>query len=62
MCVKQSLTNTERCQIKCDAGYDHVVRVNNFEECGPSTNWLWTHSLLNRDILPCGRKFEQICE
>jgi len=35
---------TQTCSVKCNDGYDHVAfHVNEFEQCGPDTNWKWSH-------------------
>jgi len=53
ICHSHKQTNTERCQVKCNKGYEHIARPNAFEECGPSTNWRWNHEIQGRPILDC---------
>lgn len=53
VCLAVRRTNTERCSVKCNPGFEHIVRTNEYEECGPSTNWLWSHELQGSEILPC---------
>ncbi|ELU02590.1 hypothetical protein CAPTEDRAFT_150772, partial [Capitella teleta] len=52
-CVQELSTNTARCQVKCNAGYEHIGTAPGFNEmCGQSTNWTWT-STLNEDEFYC---------
>ena len=45
VCSLQRNTNTQRCQVKCDNGYEHALRPNLYEECGPTTDWIWSFVL-----------------
>ena len=57
VCVGQPRTNTQRCQVKCNSGYEHVLEPSYYEECGPTSNWQWSHTLRDVPIMPCERKF-----
>ena len=46
-------TNTRRCQVRCNLGYEHLEDTNMFEICGPDTNWLWSYQIDQRDIPSC---------
>ena len=46
-------TNTKRCQVKCNHGFDHMNSPNLFELCGPNTNWRWSFKVDNRDVPGC---------
>ena len=59
VCTLIPVTNTQRCQLKCNQGYDFLERPNVFEECGPNSNWEWSYQVASRDIPPCvGKKIK----
>ena len=53
VCSHTIKTNTKRCQVKCNYGYEHPDRRNLYELCGPDSNWRWTHETNNTGIIPC---------
>lgn len=57
VCLAVTKTSTERCEVKCNPGFEHLVRTNEFEECGPSTNWLWSHETDQTPLMPCVASF-----
>ena len=57
VCVAEVTTNTERCEVKCNPGYEHSLRNNEFEECGPSTNWRWSYEVSETPLLDCVGKW-----
>lgn len=59
VCLTQQATSTIRCEVQCDAGYEHIQPPMAYEECGPSTNWTWSFQLSNRHIMPCVGKLIQ---
>jgi hypothetical protein len=50
--------NTERCQVKCNPGYEHPFGVNLFEECGPNTDWSWSQDINDEPIFGCVGEFK----
>ena len=58
VCLMQTATNTERCSVKCNAGYQHILRPNMFEECGPSTNFRWSTEVNMTPVLGCIGKYK----
>ncbi|ELT94386.1 hypothetical protein CAPTEDRAFT_203071, partial [Capitella teleta] len=59
VCVQEASTNTARCQVKCNPGFEHPLQPNVFEECGPNTGWVWTTELADGPLLGCiGALFE----
>ncbi|XP_013394336.1 sushi, von Willebrand factor type A, EGF and pentraxin domain-containing protein 1 isoform X2 [Lingula anatina] len=57
VCHHDRVTNTKRCEVKCNPGFEHIDRTNAFEECGSSTNWLWSHEANEEEIPPCVEQF-----
>lgn len=54
VCSQQYLTNTERCRVRCNDGFEHVQEPNYYEECGPSTNWMWSHTIrVGSSLIAC---------
>ena len=53
VCVGEASTNTERCKVQCNPDFEHAIRPNEYEECGPATNWHWSHEVEDKPILPC---------
>ena len=53
VCLMRPDTSTERCSVKCNAGYQHILRPNLYEECGPSTNFRWTTEANMTPVLGC---------
>ena len=45
--------NSQQCSVKCNPGYDFPSRINNFEMCGPTTGFLWSHEEREEPIEPC---------
>ena len=49
--------NSQQCSVKCNPGYDFPSRINNYEMCGPTTGFLWSHEEREEPIEPCIGKF-----
>ncbi len=51
--------NAQHCDVKCNPGYEMALRVNNYETCGPTTNYIWSYKLQDAASLisPCVRKY-----
>ena len=63
VCMLQQGTNTKRCRLMCDDGYEHLIRPNPYEECGPNTGWSWSIELTGRkmkdDSFACRSRFSK---
>ncbi|XP_013402131.1 signal peptide, CUB and EGF-like domain-containing protein 1 [Lingula anatina] len=57
VCHHKNDTNTDRCQVKCNDGFEHPVRSNQFEECGPATNFKWSYEINNIPIPACVEQY-----
>ncbi|ELU09690.1 hypothetical protein CAPTEDRAFT_208345 [Capitella teleta] len=53
VCVQEASTNTTRCRVKCNPGFEHLLQPNVFEECGPFTGWVWTTELVGEPLSGC---------
>ena len=53
VCSHIFVTNTRRCQVKCNYGFEHPGDPNMFEICGPDTNWQWSYEVANEEIPAC---------
>lgn len=60
VCV-MAATNTERCAVRCNPGHQHILRPNLYEECGPSTNFIWTTDTTGSPILGCMGEYTVSC-
>ena len=60
VCVAEKRVSTERCSVKCNHGYQHIIRPNQFEECGPSTNFRWSTEANMTPILGCMGEFPRM--
>ncbi len=49
--------NSQQCAVKCNAGYEFPARINNYESCGPTTGYHWTHEERGDVIEPCIGKY-----
>ncbi len=41
------------CDVECDVGYDQPTETNEYEECGPQSNWMWTFQERKEHVMPC---------
>ncbi|XP_013396521.1 sushi, von Willebrand factor type A, EGF and pentraxin domain-containing protein 1 isoform X2 [Lingula anatina] len=57
VCHHEFLTNTDRCQVKCNKGFEYVERTNAFEVCGPATNWQWSYEINKTPVTGCVEQF-----
>ncbi|ELU06031.1 hypothetical protein CAPTEDRAFT_219902 [Capitella teleta] len=48
ICSEYEEYNSNKCKINCNAGYFFVSGVNNYVSCGPSTQYEWSHQLVNK--------------
>ncbi len=53
VCLAQRNISTARCEVKCNWGYDHLTKPNDFEQCGPSTNWTWSYINSGTSVPEC---------
>lgn len=53
VCLAHRNINTERCQVKCNPGFDHLLNSNMFEMCGPDTLWQWSTTFNNYRPVAC---------
>ncbi|ELU02210.1 hypothetical protein CAPTEDRAFT_212422 [Capitella teleta] len=44
--------NSQQCSVRCNPGYEFPSRVNNYESCGPSTGYKWSHEVNRTGIFP----------
>ena len=49
--------NSQQCAVRCNAGYEFPSRVNNYESCGPTTGYKWSHEERGDTIEPCIEEF-----
>ena len=57
MCHWYREENSQQCSVKCNPGYDFPSRINNYEMCGPTTGFMWSHEEREEPIEPCIGKF-----
>ena len=41
--------NSQQCGVRCNKGYEFPSRVNNYETCGPTTGYVWSFQLENKN-------------
>ena len=58
VCHWHKKQNSQECGVRCNKGYEFPSRVNNYETCGPLTDYEWTFRKGNPDatIVACIRK------
>ncbi|XP_013393808.1 sushi, von Willebrand factor type A, EGF and pentraxin domain-containing protein 1 [Lingula anatina] len=49
--------NSQQCSVRCNPGYEFPARVNNYETCGSTTGFIWSHEEREEVIEPCIEEF-----
>jgi len=47
VCYWNEYENSQYCSVRCNPGYEHATGANDYETCGPSTQWQWSHWMKN---------------
>ncbi|XP_013391007.1 sushi, von Willebrand factor type A, EGF and pentraxin domain-containing protein 1 [Lingula anatina] len=47
--------NSQQCSVKCNPGFEFPSRTNDYETCGPMTDYVWTYQRenINSTLDPC---------
>jgi hypothetical protein len=43
--------NSQQCTARCNNGYEFPSRTNNYESCGPTTGFTWSHQQIEKDAI-----------
>ncbi|XP_013396516.1 sushi, von Willebrand factor type A, EGF and pentraxin domain-containing protein 1 isoform X1 [Lingula anatina] len=51
--------NSQQCSVKCNKDYEFPSRINDYESCGPSTGFIWSHQQEDPEntFKPCLEQF-----
>ena len=53
VCYWHNEENSQHCSVRCNDGYEFPDRTNDYETCGESTGYKWTHEQGGKPIKPC---------